>query len=156
MSRTSLIPAVIDWLIANVTASPNLPTGTQVSDAWPGTWQSGQIISIGETSSPSSQGDQKAAGAGTAQPRWEHFAIGCSIAVSVGGADNVAQKSARDKAFSILAAVERLLVTNASMDGLVVISQIGQVSLAQANSTSGAQGRLALISFDVAVQAYLR
>ena len=149
---TSVVPKVIDALVAQLTtalsASPVI-----VSDGMPVTEDVADYLMIG-VDAPNSMGamlsatsDQQPATQSTQRTRDENGSITCA-AYSING-DSVA-KTARDNAYSYMAAVENLLRTTPNLGlatGAYLVVSIGQtLQLSQNQDDNGAD---ALLLFDV-------
>jgi hypothetical protein len=155
----SAIPAAIDALLATVARiTKAAPDEWQVIDGWPGTNQQSNLVAVayGDDAVKSTQ---SAAYAGNGR-RWEDFGISCLISSWVGGYDNAEQKAARDRAFTLLAALAAELrpvagtpagstIPDPSGTPTVLYGEITEVQYQATDGDEAQMGRFATLVFTV-------
>lgn len=155
---TSVVPDVIDALVSKATTAL-AESAVYVSDGYAVTADPGDFLMIGveeptiSTAAFSASSEQSAATMGTGRPRDEEGTVTCA-AYSWNG-DGV-QKTARDAAYSYMAAVEGFLRTTPGL-GItgysLVVAEMGTTQrLSQNQNTDGAD---ALLIFNVRFRARL-
>lgn len=148
----SALPVVLDALLARAVAV----TSCRVTDGWDLSEQADDVLMIGvdDPTNPdnpvAASADQAMAVLGTTRPRDEDGRINCLAVASVGDDD---QKSARDAAYSYIAAIEDDLRSDPTL-GLtqfrnIVVQMAGSDRLIQ--SKSG--GAAAVVIFTITYNA---
>ena len=153
---TSVVPALIDALVTQITAAlPNVRVydGFGVSD------DPGDYLMVGVEDPESNNGeaaraDEEQATFGTTRPRQESGVIHMAALSWNGNGD---QKAARDAAYATAAAVANTLRPNAAPDVLGVTGLLGvgygaSTALEQAQDEFGAK---AALRFDIAFKAFI-
>jgi hypothetical protein len=144
---TSSIPRAIDGLIANLKADKAF-AAVAIIDGQPTTDLPGDYVAIGfsDESSASIVGNQDVAALGNLR-REEKYTISCEVSSWVG---TTVMKTARDKAFAILANVERVVRADGTLNGAVMFADFGSsVTASQVQTTNGA---VVTIVFDISVK----
>jgi hypothetical protein len=154
-NMTSAIPDAINYLVDTFTADATLGTanppvlildGPDISQQyspltlWIGLQNPDDLAGNPQLSA---QGNQQWAALGN-RARYETFSVYC-VAEAWSGVND--SRTARTSAFSITAAVETLVRTNASLGGsiLVVLPGVDQHMLRQGNSSKGAVARVSFV-----------
>ena len=144
---TSTIPAAIDGLIAALKSNTHL-SSVQVIDGQPTTDLPGDyiLIGFGDDTGASVTGSQVPASLGNLR-RAETYTINCEISAWQGSTN---MKIVRDRAFYILAAVEDVVRSNATLNAAVMFADFGQnIDLNQIQTT---QGAVAVIKFTISIK----
>lgn len=144
---TSTIPAAIDGIIAGLKAY-NALKGVTIIDGQPLTDLPDDYVAIGfaDDMSEAISGNQEPAGLG-AQRRQEMYTINCEVSAWTG---STVMKTARDKAFSILASVENVVRHDGTLGKAVIFADFGaNMSVAQIQTEKGAT---VVIRFDIAIK----
>lgn len=144
---TSSIPKAIDGLIANLKADTTF-TAVTIVDGQPTTELPGDYVAIGFSDDAGSaiNGSQDPATLGN-QRREEKYSISCEVSSWIGSS---VMKNARDRAFAILANVERVIRADATLKGAVMFADFGSsISVSQIQTS---QGAVVTIAFDVAIK----
>jgi len=144
---TSSIPRAIDGLIANLKADKTMAAVT-IIDGQPTTDLPGDYVAIGfaDDASSSITGSQDPTALGN-QRREEKYTIACEVSSWVG---STVMKTARDRAFAILANVERVVRADGTLNGAVIFADFGSsIDVSQIQTTNGA---VVTILFDIAIK----
>lgn len=144
---TSSIPRAIDGLLA-ILKEDKAFAAVSIIDGQPTTDLPGDYVAIGfsDESSASITGSQDIAALGNLR-RDEKYTIACEVSSWVG---STVMKTARDRAFTILAHVERVVRANGTLNGAVMFADFGSsVTASQVQTTSGA---VVTIVFDISVK----
>lgn len=146
---TSTIPTAIDALLDALRAL-NL-TGVKVVDGYPRfPIERTDFIAVGGAPEPTAAGEQQPAGLGN-QRRREGYTLAVYCSSSRGGEN---QKAVRDRAFELMAAVENVLRTDATLSGAVQFAQVGgDIALSQTDDDTAENGVFAEVAFRVSVEA---
>lgn len=149
----SSIPAVVDWLLANL---PNLPTvagvDNFVSDAWPLS-NAKLLVIVGGTVAPTAVDAQTTASTGDI--RKEDYVVSVEFHVKTGDSGNDAQKAVRDLAFAAHDDLNNLIRSDTTLGGNAprgIGAQVTQVGLAQTDKEHAGDGRFAIVSTGIRVR----
>lgn len=152
MAWGSTTPAAIAGLIGVLTNSPDL-TGVPIED--------GPVVSDASVSEAiligySGTSDDATAVEGTlaaeglaAMPDRELYTIRCAVLVATGDAN--ALPDARTRAYELLSAIGGALAADPTLDGVVMVARLADVTLLQSQTPTGAN---VTVSFGVFCDAY--
>lgn len=144
---TSTIPAALDNLIAALKSDTFL-NSVQIIDGQPTTDLPGDyiLVGFGDDMGSSVSGSQVPASLGNLR-RQETFQINCEVSAWQG---STVMKTARDRAFSILARVEDVVRSDATLGGSVSFADFGQMMDVTQIQTQ--QGAVVTINFNISVK----
>lgn len=148
---TSTIPAAIDALLTALRASEDLADPVKVVDGYPRFRITNiDLVSVGGKDEPVASGEQTPAALG-GQRREERYSLAVYCSSSRGGED---QKTVRDRAFALMAAVEDVLRADGTLGGVVRFAQVGGgITLLETDADTAPAGVFAEVGFLVDVQA---
>lgn len=144
---SSSIPRAIDGLISILHADKTM-SAVAIIDGQPTTDLPGDYIAIGyaDDSSTSITGTQDPIALGNLR-REEKYTISCEVSSWVG---TTVMKTARDRAFAILANVERIVRADGTLNGSVIFADFG--SALNVTQIQTQQGAVVTITFDIAIK----
>ena len=144
---TSSIPKAIDGLIANLKADKSFAAVT-ILDGQPTTELPGDYVAIGfsDGEGVSISGSQDPSTLGNSR-RQERYSISCEVSSWIGSSN---MKTARDRAFAILANVENVIRADGTLKGAVIFADFGSsINVSQIQTS---QGAVVTIAFDIAIK----
>jgi len=144
---TSTVPAAVDGLLALLAASTDL-TGVLIIDGQPTIEVPPDYVAIGfaDDAGDSITGRQDPASLGNMR-RKEEYTIACEISAWTGETD---MKSMRDRAFTLMAGVEKAVRADGTLNGAVAFADFGDsVNVAQVQTQ---QGAVVVIKFTIEVK----
>lgn len=152
--KTSSIPAVIDALLALLTAAPELE-GFAVCDGYPVN-QPNDLVVIGGTTQTTASGSQEHRTLGrSGSIKRENYSVEVAFSCFRGGTA-AAQKIVRDRVFAAVGGLENAIAADPTLGGLVRIASVVTLSLSQSDPETAAQGRLAEVEVQVQIENDLR
>lgn len=149
-AKYSSIPAVIDYLYTNITtAAANAVNAVEVvvADGYPGTEELPDIIAIGGTIIPVSDGEQKPGTLG-ARSFNEDYELKLTLSSYRGGQD---EKTARDAAFALYDLVVGVLVADLTLGGACMWAIPSKLVIQGTNVDTAASGVTVDLDFSISV-----
>ena len=149
------VPDVIDYLMATITALPECASPVQVTDGFPGTFQSQQMVCVGggpDDDEQSALRDYVVLGTGP-QAREEDYEVVLYLRCWAGG--DLAQKPVRDQVFVIYKAIEAAVNLDKNLGGNIskhYPARLGGMNLIQTKADGARAGRVAEIRCTVNVK----
>lgn len=159
MAVTSRVPAVIDYLFNAFTASPLLGAASPpvavydgpLATAAPDQAQLWVGVEDPDTPGPHAAADSQQAWAGLGHlAKNEQIAIRCAAQAWSGGDD---VRTARQNVYAIMAAVEAVILADATLGNTVTVPGNAQVTAATLLQITGQGGAVARVTFEITAQA---
>lgn len=135
-AKYSSIPAVIDYLYSKIATAVSAQTQVVVADGYPGTEEQPDIIAIGGTVTPVSDGEQKPGTLG-ARSFNENYELMFTLSSYRGGQ---IEKEARDAAFALYDTVVGVLVSDLTLGGACMWALPGKLVVQGTNIDTAASG----------------
>ncbi len=151
-SKYSSIPQVIDYLFAEIQSAAAGLADTVISDGYPGTEQTPNIIAIGGTTKPVADGDATPVSMG-ARFIQESFEVDLTLSSFVGGTD---EKVARDAAFSLYDIVVGVIAKDFTLGGNCTWALPSKLAVDGSNFDTAAAGVIVDLTFAIRVSSRIQ
>lgn len=151
-SKYSTIPQVLDYLYTSIQAASVGMADTVISDGYPGTEQTPNIIAIGGTTKPVADGDSTPISLG-ARYFDEVYEVDLNLSSYVGG--NI-EKVARDAAFSLYDLVIGVLVKDFTLGGTCLWAIPSKLAVDGSNFDTAAAGVIVDLTFSIRIHSRIQ